>query len=182
MRFVCTQNMISDDTLSQFQQIKLADSIYNSNWYDADPSVKKYVLLALMRSQSPIYFTASGFATISRLTLIFVSLNQILFEYISIEFLFILDYSNYNILLHLFKRDVCFKLITRSLKLQLFYMKYISKFWLKICITPFSHVYNFQEHNYSQHTYILELKYVSICNSTILQLNLYTTFFALLIF
>ncbi|CAG9568677.1 unnamed protein product [Danaus chrysippus] len=40
----------------------ITQSVYNSNWYEADEDVKKSVLLILFRSQQPCKITAANFA------------------------------------------------------------------------------------------------------------------------
>lgn len=53
--------------------LNLAEAIYNSKWYDVNKSAAKYVMIVTLRAQNPMHFTASGFAIISQLTIVFVS-------------------------------------------------------------------------------------------------------------
>lgn len=42
------------------QSLKVADAIYQSNWYEAPPAVQKRLRLCIMRAQKPIV-TKGGF-------------------------------------------------------------------------------------------------------------------------
>lgn len=36
---------------------KIADTLYESNWYDFPPELQKYVVLIIARTQDTVYFT-----------------------------------------------------------------------------------------------------------------------------
>lgn len=45
------------------QSFSICDTIYDTNWPDADVSVQRYVLLILLRSQQPLTLSAGAFGT-----------------------------------------------------------------------------------------------------------------------
>lgn len=55
--------------------LELSDMIYQSDWYRYPRSVRRFVLLMILRSQQPVYLSAYG---IMRLNLVnFVNVNSI---------------------------------------------------------------------------------------------------------
>ena len=60
----------------------IADGIYNSNWYNGQPSIKKQMSLILHRAQRPQYLTAHKFSNISLMSFKLVTIK---FEIRSID-------------------------------------------------------------------------------------------------
>lgn len=40
--------------------LNIENSLYDSNWYEIDVDIRKYIILIISRAQKPIFFTGFG--------------------------------------------------------------------------------------------------------------------------
>ncbi|CAO1342318.1 unnamed protein product [Diamesa hyperborea] len=68
----------------------IAEGVYNSNWYNGQPAIKKQMSLVLLRAQRPQYLTAHKFSNVSLMSFTLVTIR---FEIRFLTFLKINDIS-----------------------------------------------------------------------------------------
>lgn len=53
----------------------IAEGVYNSNWYNGQSTIKKQLLLVMLRAQRPQYLTALKFSNVSLMSFTLVTIK-----------------------------------------------------------------------------------------------------------